>query len=280
VKTLLYSTIACCSLGFLSPTLAVDKAKAPKTKPSLRRCDSYCAKEYFHNVPPDWEKQFRRVMHNLTGRLGFYDIDIVAWPSSDKPPMVHGKRRQGGQYVSGGRAKNGRERVMLVLEIPENERKHKHPHMLSVIAHEYFHVYQRHVNPTPHEEFRIKWLIEGSAAVFESMYLNDFEKIDDYSNSAQLRHAVAADFGPKMEKYENSEVNYGTSTAMVLFACRKTGFQGIVDLWKRKPHDENWKQIFEDVFDVSVEQFYAQGQQAALKKLRISTMGSLKDIQF
>ena len=136
------------------------------------------------------------------------------------------------------------------------------------------------MNPTPHEDFRIKWLIEGSAAVFESMYLNDFEKIDDYSNIAQLRHAVAADFGAKMEKYENSEVNYGTSTAMVLFACRKTGFQGIVDFWKRKPNDKNWKQIFEDVFDMSVEKFYAQGQRAALKKLRISTMGKLKDIQF
>lgn len=271
--------IACCSFCCI-PTLAAEETQARQMKPSLKKCDSYCAKEYFHNVPADWENKFRRVMPNLTSRLGFYDIDIIAWPSSDKPPIHHGKRLNRGQYLSGGKDENGRERVLMVLEIPENERKQKHPHMLSVIAHEYFHVYQKHVNRTPHQDFRIKWLIEGSAAVFESMYLNDFEQIGDYANSAQLRHAVPADFGAKMEKYENSEVNYGTSTAMVLFACRTTGFQGIVDFWKRQPNDKNWKQIFEEVFDVSVEQFYAQGQQEALNKLRISTMGNLKDIKF
>jgi hypothetical protein len=280
VKTLLPSMIACCSLGFCSPTLAAEKAPARQLKPLPNKCDSYCAKEHFHNVPADWESKFRRVMGNLTGRLGFYDIDIVAWRSSDDPPIIHGKRLKGGQYVSGVKDANSRERVLMVLEIPESERKRKHPHMLSVIAHEYFHVYQRHVNPALNRGFSIKWLIEGSAAVFESMYLNDFEQIGDYSKSAQLRHAVPADFGATMEKYENREVNYGTSTAMVLFACRNTGFQRMVDFWKRQPNDENWKQIFEDVFDVSVERFYAQGRRQALNKLRISAMGDLRDIQF
>ena len=272
--------IACCSLGFCSATLAAEKAPARQLKPLPNKCDSYCAKEHFHNVPADWESKFRRVMGNLTGRLGFYDIDIVAWPSSDDPPIIHGKRLKGGQYVSGVKDANSRERVLMVLEIPESERKRKHPHMLSVIAHEYFHVYQRHVNPSLNRGFSIKWLIEGSAAVFESMYLNDFEQIGDYSKSAQLRHAVPADFGAKMEKYENREVNYGTSTAMVLFAYRNMGFQRMVDFWKRQPNDENWKQIFEDVFDVSVERFYAQGRRQALSKLRISAMGDLRDIQF
>jgi hypothetical protein len=280
MKTLFPSMIACCSLGFCSPTLAAEKALARQLKPLPNKCDSYCAKEHFHNVPADWESKFRRVMGNLTGRLGFYDIDIVAWPSSDDPPFIHGKRLKGGQYVSGVKDANSRERVLMVLEIPESERKRKHPHMLSVIAHEYFHVYQRHVNPSLNRGFSIKWLIEGSAAVFESMYLNDFEQIGDYSKSAQLRHAVPADFGATMEKYENREVNYGTSTAMVLFACRNTGFQRMVDFWKRQPNDENWKQIFEDMFDVSVERFYAQGRRQALNKLRISAMGDLKDIQF
>ncbi len=54
----------------------------------------------------------------------------------------------------------------------------------------------------------------------------------------------------------------------------------MVHFWNRQPNDENWKQIFEDVFDVSVERFYAQGRREALNKLRISAMGDLKDIQF
>ena len=280
MKTLLRSLIVCCYFGICSPAIAVEDSPPRQQRPLLNKCDSYCAKEHFHNVAADWESKFRRVMGNLTDRLGFYDIDIVAWPSSDEPPTIHGRRLKGGQYVSGGMDAKGRERVLMVLEIPESERRRNHPHMLSVIAHEYFHVYQRHLNPSHNRGFSIKWLIEGSAAVFESMYLNDFEQIGNYSQSAQLRHAVPADFGAKMEKYENREVNYGTSTAMVLFACRNMGFQRMVEFWKRHPNDENWKQIFEDVFEVSVERFYAEGRRAALNKLRISAMGDLKDIQF
>lgn len=43
---------------------------------------------------------------------------------------------------------------------------------------------------------------------------------------------------------------------MVMYACRNTGFQRMVDFWKRQPNDENWKEIFKDVFEFSVEQFY------------------------
>jgi hypothetical protein len=246
----------------------------------LEKCDSYCAKEHFHDVPADWERAFRRVMGNLTSRLGFYDIDIVAWPSSNDPPVIHGKRLQGGQYVSGGKDADGRQRVLMVLEIPESERKNKHPHMLSVIAHEYFHVYQRHVNPSLNREFSVKWLIEGSATVFESMYLKDFEENLNYAKSAQLRHAMPTAFGAKMETYEKPEVNYGTSTAMVMYACRNTGFQRMVDFWKRQPNDENWKAIFEDVFELSVERFYAEGKRVPLKDLSLADMGDLRHIRF
>jgi hypothetical protein len=254
--------------------------EAEEHSPKLKKCDSYCAREHFHDVPADWERAFRRVMGNVTGRLGFYDIDIVAWTSSSDPPVIHGKRLKGGQYVSGGKDADGRERVLMVLEIPESERKNKHPHMLSVIAHEYFHVYQRHVNPYLERGFGVKWLIEGSAAVFESMYLKDFEGKPNYAKSAQLRHAEPTAFGAKMETYENPEVNYGTSTAMVLYACRNAGFQRMVDFWKRKPNDENWKEVFEEVFELSVERFYAEGKRASLEDLSLSAMGDLRRIRF
>ena len=261
--------------ALISPLGAKEDEVAP-----LRKCDSYCATEHFHEVPADWERAFRRVIGNVTKRLGYYDIDIVAWPSSNKPPVVHGKRLQGGQYVSGGTDADGRERVLMVLEIPETERKEKHPHLLSVIAHEYFHVYQRHVNPSMHPDFTIKWVIEGSAAVFESMYLKDFENNPHYAQRAQLRHALPAVFGATMETYENPEINYGTSTAMVLFACRKAGFQRMVDYWKRQPTDEKWKALFEEVFEISVEEFYAEGKRASLKDMSLSAMGNLRRIRF
>ncbi len=136
------------------------------------------------------------------------------------------------------------------------------------------------MHPSFHPDFAIKWLIEGSAAVFESMYLKDFEKEPNYAKNAQLRHAMPTVFGAKMESYKNAEINYGTSTAMVMYACRKTGFQGVVDFWKRKPTDKNWKKIFEEVFGLSVEQFYAEGKRTRLKDLSLSDMGDLQRIRF
>ena len=238
------------------------------------------ADEYFYNVPEKWEIEFRRVMKNLTANLGLFDIDIVAWPSSDEAPLLDGKQVEGGQYVSGRRNEEGQERVLMVLEIDQNELERKHPHMLSVIAHEYFHVYQRHQNQALNDGFSIKWLIEGSAAVFESMYLRDFEHVRDYPEKAQLRHAKAEDFGAKMERCENQEVNYGNSVAMVLFACKDHGFQRMVDFWKRQPTDKNWKQLFEEVFEFSVEQLYAEGRRTPFSSLRISDMGDVRQIRF
>ena len=246
----------------------------------LKKYDTYSAKEYFYEVPKAWEVQFHRVVSNLSQLLGGYDIDIVAWPSWREPPVVHGKRLERGQYVSGGHGSGGKRRVMLVLEIVQDELIQEHPHMRSVMAHEYFHVYQRHVNPAIEEAFSVKWLIEGSAAVFESMYLRDFEQVDDYAETAQLRHAVPDDFGARMESYDNGDVNYGTSTAMVLLACREGGFQRMLDFWKRQPNNTNWKQLFEELFHVSVEQFYREGQHVSPETLDLSRMGNLHQMRF
>ena len=247
---------------------------------SLKKYEVYCAKEYFYEVPKAWEIQFHRVVGNLSQLLGGYDIDIVAWPSWREPPIMHGKSLEGGQYVSGGHGGGGQRRVMLVLEIVQDELKQQHPHMRSVMAHEYFHVYQRHVNPSLGEDFSIKWVIEGSAAVFESMYLRDFEQVSDYAETAQLCHAVPDDFGLRMESYANRDVNYGTSTAMVLLACREGGFQRMLDFWKRRPSNANWKQLFEALFHVSVEQFYRECQDVSPETLDLSRMGSLHQMRF
>jgi hypothetical protein len=66
----------------------------------------------------------------------------------------------------------------------------------------------------------------------------------------------------------------------ILLPCRNTGFQGMVDFWKRQPNDENWKAIFEDVFELSVERFYAEGKRVPLKDLSLADMGDLRHIRF
>lgn len=247
---------------------------------SLKRCQHPCAVEYFSKAPDKWLADFRRVMGNLTPHLGFFDIDITAWPSSDDAPTIQGQTLQRGQYVSARIEPDGVERTLMVLEIDLNELEQDHPHRLSVIAHEYFHVYQRFWTPKMNEEFRIKWLIEGTAAVLESMYLNEFEQVSNYFQTAQLRHAKVEDFGPKMEHYDNAEVNYGTSTAMVLFACREVGFQRMIDFWKKGPANHTWKRIFAETFGVTVQQLYTEGKTAELNQLSLTAMGELSSIKF
>ena len=257
---------------------ADDTTSPPSPLP--RACPTDCATEYFQNLPEEWESDYRRVMDNLTPLLGFYDIDIVAWPSSEPPPTLDGHSVQPGQYVGGRDDQRGRHRTLMVLEIDLNELRNQHAHRLSVIAHEYFHVYQRNRNPSLRGRFDIKWLIEGSAAVFESMYLDEYEREPNYYQTAQLRHADPQSFGAPMEHYENGEVNYGTSTAMVLLACKEVGFQRMIDFWKRRPTNQNWKRLFEDTFGMSVEALYAAGQAGGLDELKLSAMGSLKTIRY
>ena len=130
------------------------------------------------------------------------------------------------------------------------------------------------------DRFRIKWIIEGTAAVFESMYLRDFEEIPNYHKTAQIRHASNEDFGSGMEHYENPDVNYGTSTAMVLFACKSFGFQRMIDFWKRHPTDQNWKNLFAETFEISVEEFYQAGKSAEFEQLSLEKMGRLTEIHW
>ena len=63
------------------------------------------------------------------------------------------------------------------MEINNNEFLQDHIHRYSVIAHEYFHTYQMTLNKHANKyddhptSFKTKWLIEGSAASFESIYI-------------------------------------------------------------------------------------------------------------
>ena len=84
---------------------------------SLKTCPAYCASEHFFNVPEAWETDFRRVIGNLTSLLGFFDIDIVAWPDTDKTPTLDGQTIDSGQYIGGHRNLDGQERTLMVLEI-------------------------------------------------------------------------------------------------------------------------------------------------------------------
>ena len=60
----------------------------------------------------------------------------------------------------------------MVLEIPDDEFKYNSNHRFSVIAHEYFHVYQMSLSKQFYDgNIELKWMSEGGAASFESIYI-------------------------------------------------------------------------------------------------------------
>ena len=91
------------------------------------------------SLPADWITEFYVIMNNLQNFIPSYQnyfnsLTVYAWNDNidDPYPGI-----QGGSYVGGG---NGL--PIMVLEIPNSEFTYDHIHRYSVIAHEYFHVYQ------------------------------------------------------------------------------------------------------------------------------------------
>ncbi|MAV64092.1 MAG: hypothetical protein CMG00_02755, partial [Candidatus Marinimicrobia bacterium] len=103
--------------------------------------------DIFYNIhqslPQDWVTEFYVIMNNLTNIIPanqnyFDELSIYAWNSNVADPYLG---IQGGTYVGG--SEDG---FYMVLEINEMEFEWNHMHRYSVIAHEYFHVYQLSIN--------------------------------------------------------------------------------------------------------------------------------------
>ena len=236
---------------------------------------------YLHSsLPDEWITEFNTIMNNLEStipaykRIGFPDsMNIYAWNNSVLSPYTdpNGNTMQGAS-ISG----NGTD-FWMVLEIPNDEFTNNSSHRYSVIAHEYFHVYQHSLSPAfsvgSDGEFNnpnamdVKWLIEGAAATFESLYIqenygiNYFEEGQAWGVEADVTSDPAS-----YEYYSKQDNNYANSVFMVLalvkelesigFSTEKA-FQSIFKTyWTKDPKNSDWKNNFEDVFTISVESFY------------------------
>ena len=130
------------------------------------------------SLPIDWIIEFYLIMDNLSDIIPanqnyFEDLTVYAWNSNVEDPYPG---IEGGTYIGG--SDDG---FYMVLEINQMEFEWNHMHRYSVIAHEYFHVYQLSINQPMNEPnggynpntFSIKWLIEGAATIFESIYIQN-----------------------------------------------------------------------------------------------------------
>ena len=210
-------------------------------------------------------------------RIGFPDsMNIYAWNNSVLSPYTdpNGNTMQGAS-ISG----NGTD-FWMVLEIPNDEFTNNSSHRYSVIAHSrYFHVYQRSLSPAfsvgSDGEFNnpnamdVKWLIEGAAATFESLYIqenygiNYFEEGQAWGVEADVTSDPAS-----YEYYSKQDNNYANSVFMVLalvkelesigFSTEKA-FQSIFKVyWEQDPKNSDWKAKFEETFTIDVDTFYSK----------------------
>jgi plastocyanin len=260
----------------------VQITETTSTDTSIFNADLIDFNYYLHSsLPDEWITEFNTIMNNLEStiptfkRSGFPEsMNIYAWNNSVSSPYTdpNGNSMQGAS-ISG----NGTD-FWMVLEIPDDEFTNNSSHRYSVIAHEYFHVYQHSMSPAfsvgSDGEFNnpnamdVKWLIEGSAAAFESLYIqenygiNYFEEGQAWGVEADVLSNPAS-----YEYYSKQDNNYANSVFMILalvkelenigFSSEKA-FQSIFKVfWEQDPKNSDWKTKFEETFTIDIDTFYA-----------------------
>ena len=260
----------------------VQTTETTSTDTSIFNADLIDFNYYLHSsLPDEWITEFNTIMNNLESTIPAYkrsgfpeSMNIYAWNNSVPSPYTdpNGNSMQGAS-ISG----NGTD-FWMVLEIPDDEFTNNSMHRYSVIAHEYFHVYQHSMSPAfsvgSDGEFNnpnamdVKWLIEGSAAAFESLYIqenygiNYFEEGQAWGVEADVLTDPAS-----YEFYSKQDNNYANSVFMVLALVKELenvgfspekAFQSILKVfWEQDPKNSDWKTKFEETFTIDIDTFYS-----------------------
>ena len=226
------------------------------------------------SLPADWITEFYVIMKNLDDLIPikhtnyFYELPMYVWNSNVDKPYKDKIGNASGSSISGnGGSVNDK---YMVLEIPKEEFEFKSMHRYSVIDHEYFHVYQMSLSKNFFDRnIELKWMSEGGASTFESLYIQQHYSFN-YFKEDQDRVDISVINNPSIfEKYSSSssvDSNYSSSVFMVLVLVKELQKKGsteseafklvLKDYWLRNPTDNNWKTVFLEVFNISVDEFY------------------------
>lgn len=140
----------------------------------------------------------------------------------------------------------------------------------ALLAHEFFHVYQ--IFKSQGFDQSIFWLIEGQAATIESLYMKEY--INDSNYMLNFLNQPAFEEGiQNVQEYESYEgffsafPEYGDISVFMNLALakilqeqgndEKQSFLMIFErYWESDPNNVNWKNKFEEVFGLTVSEFY------------------------
>jgi hypothetical protein len=226
------------------------------------------------SLPTEWVEEFKIIMANLEKIIPvkatsyLCSLDIFSWQDITDRPFKDKIGKTKGTSISGyGRPGSNDHVRFMVLEMPSSEFKNNYIHRYLVIPHEYLHVY--HFSLAKYKyygELDIKWLSEGSATTFESLYSQQYYNINYFKKGFSRQVPKAAINNPKIFESSDDTENGVSSVFMVLALVKELtkldfteekAFKLIFnDFWRKNPNNYNWKIVFRDVFKVNLENFY------------------------
>jgi len=225
------------------------------------------------NLPIDWINEFKIIMGNLNSvvhitprvktspRDGKDEMHIFAWNSNEESPFTAIIGNYGGACICGNQ--NG---SYMLLEINSNEFIYNQIHRYSVIAHEYFHAYQ--INASIVQPPYLKYLMEGGAATFESLYLQQYYSFNYFTNDQKNTTDLATNSPAFFETFNDQgiEINYANSVFIFLTLVKELQKRGdteiqafkrvYIDWWKSGRNNVSKETLFLEVFGFSISDFY------------------------
>ena len=225
------------------------------------------------NLPIDWINEFKIIMGNLNSvvhitprvktspRDGKDEMHIFAWNSNEESPFTAIIGNYGGACICGNQ--NG---SYMLLEINSNEFIYNQIHRYSVIAHEYFHAYQ--INASIVQPPYLKYLMEGGASTFESLYLQQYYSFNYFTNDQKNTTDLATNSPAFFETFNDQgiEINYANSVFIFLTLVKELQKRGdteiqafkrvYIDWWKSGRNNVSKETLFLEVFGFSISDFY------------------------
>ena len=230
------------------------------------------------SLPAAWVAEFETIMNNLGAVLPVSErihsvpdikmpFHVFAWNSAVPNPFTE-IRGASGASISG----NDLLGKHMILEIPEREFIDNSLHRYAVIAHEYFHIYQIGLSE---EIMKPTWMIEGGATIVEEIYTQQYYGQSEFDRGLFPVSATVLNNPQAFERFERdgglvgspADINYNSSAFMVLAlidmlegraipeAC---AFELVLkDFVAERPDHVDWRDAFQSVFAMSVEDFYS-----------------------
>ena len=238
------------------------------------------------SLPAEWREEFAVILANLqevapissclhdftdyeTGENSVKSpMSIYAWSNTVSNPWPEEKPGMEGTSISG----NGSD-TWMILEMRPDDLADGNLQQYAVIAHEYWHVYQRGAwmaDSPPGGSGWPVWMWEGGAGVVQNLYTAEHYGSSDFDNNLSPVIATALSNPSDFELYDRdggaaqgeSDINGTTQTFMVLALAKE--LQTTLGLTEEQafalalnpPAKPDSETAFLDVFGISLDAFY------------------------